>query len=70
MFNWDTDLTSKKLIVEDDLLTIRVKDGSGFKTSIGDQVRQQSPQIFTLTIGLQIRGQILLLDQVDSGKPR
>ena len=36
MFNWDTDLTSKKLTVEDDQLTIKVKEGSGFKTSIGD----------------------------------
>ena len=38
MFNWDSDLTSKKLTIDDDQLTIKVKDGSGFKTSIGDQV--------------------------------
>ena len=38
MFNWDPELSSKKLIIEDDFLTVRVKDGSGFKTSIGDQV--------------------------------
>jgi len=38
MFNWDTDKSSKKLLVDDDLLTIKVKDGSGFKTSMGDQV--------------------------------
>ena len=38
MFNWDPEQSSKKLIIEDDFLTVRVKDGSGFKTSIGDQV--------------------------------
>ena len=38
MFNWDNDMTSKKLQIEDDQLTIKVKDGSGFKTSLGDQV--------------------------------
>jgi len=38
MFNWEQELSSKKLIIEDDFLTVRVKDGSGFKTSIGDQV--------------------------------
>jgi len=36
MFNWEQELSSKKLIIEDDFLTVRVKDGSGFKTSIGD----------------------------------
>ena len=41
IFNWDTDTSSKKLSVEDDQLTIKVKDGSGFKTSIGDQVGTQ-----------------------------
>ena len=39
MFNWDNEFSSKKLTVEDDQLTIKVKDGSGFKTSVGDQVR-------------------------------
>ena len=38
MFSWDNDSSSKKLIVDDDQLTIKVKDGSGFKTSLGDQV--------------------------------
>ncbi len=38
MFNWDQDRSSKKLVIEDDQLTIKVKDGSGFKTSLGDQV--------------------------------
>ena len=38
MFNWDNDKSSKKLNIDDDYLTIRVKDGSGFKTSLGDQV--------------------------------
>ena len=36
MFNWDSELSSKKLVIEDDFLTVKVKDGSGFKTSIGD----------------------------------
>ena len=36
IFNWDAERSSKKLTVEDDSLTIKVKDGSGFKTSIGD----------------------------------
>ena len=36
MFNWDLDLSSKKLVIEEDQLTVKVKDGSGFKTSIGD----------------------------------
>ncbi len=36
MFNWDTDKSSKKLVIEDDQLTVKVKDGSGFKTSLGD----------------------------------
>ena len=38
MFNWDADTSSKKLLIEDDCLTVKVKDGSGFKTSIGDMV--------------------------------
>ena len=38
MFNWDLDLSSKKLVIEEDQLTVKVKDGSGFKTSIGDMV--------------------------------
>jgi hypothetical protein len=37
MFNWDEDCCSKKLLIdEDDQLTIKVKDGSGFKTSLGN----------------------------------
>ena len=36
MFNWDQDKSSKKLVVDEDELTIKVKDGSGFKTSVGD----------------------------------
>ena len=39
MFNWDVETSSKKLLIEDDCLTVKVKDGSGFKTSIGDMVR-------------------------------
>ncbi len=38
MFNWDTDKSSKKLSVDEDCLSVKVKDGSGFKTSLGDQV--------------------------------
>ncbi|CDW75184.1 spry domain containing protein [Stylonychia lemnae] len=38
MFAWDQDKSSKKLIIDDDQLTVKVKDGSGFKTSFGDQV--------------------------------
>ncbi len=38
MFNWDAEASSKKLLIEDDCLTVKVKDGSGFKTSIGDMV--------------------------------
>lgn len=36
MFAWDSDKSSKKLNIDDDLLTVKVKDGSGFKTSFGD----------------------------------
>ncbi len=38
MFNWDNDKSSKKLNIDDDMLTVKVKDGSGFKTSLGDAV--------------------------------
>jgi len=38
IFNWDNDKSSKKLSIEEDQLTIKVKDGSGFKTSLGDAV--------------------------------
>lgn len=38
MFNWDSEKSSKKLTVDEDELTVKVKDGSGFKTSVGDQV--------------------------------
>eukprot|EP00347_Sterkiella_histriomuscorum_P003770 403363015 len=37
MFQWDTEKSSKKLQIDEDLLTVKVKDGSGFKTSFGDQ---------------------------------
>lgn len=36
MFNWDTEKSSKKLNIDEDMLTVKVKDGSGFKTSVGD----------------------------------
>ena len=39
MFNWDTEKSSKKLSIDEDCLSVKVKDGSGFKTSMGDQVR-------------------------------
>ena len=39
MFNWDKEKSSKKLGIEEDQLTVKVKDGSGFKTSLGDTVR-------------------------------
>ena len=38
LFNWDASKSSKKLTIDDDQLTIKVKDGSGFKTSVGDTV--------------------------------
>jgi hypothetical protein len=38
MFSWDSEKSSKKLSIDEDELTIKVKDGSGFKTSVGDQV--------------------------------
>lgn len=38
MFSWDKEKSSKKLSIEDDQLTVKVKDGSGFKTSMGDTV--------------------------------
>ena len=45
MFNWDTDKSSKKLAIDEDCLSVKVKDGSGFKTSLGDQVTLR-PLIF------------------------
>ena len=60
MFNWDPEQSSKKLIIEDDFLTVRVKDGSGFKTSIGDQVSKVAPLLHLL--GFQAGWQILLPD--------
>ena len=59
MFNWDPELSSKKLIIEDDFLTVRVKDGLGFKTSIGDQV---SKVTLLHLKGFQAGWQILLPD--------
>ncbi len=38
MFGWDKERSSKKLNIDDDELLVKVKDGSGFKTSIGDTV--------------------------------
>lgn len=43
IFNWDNDRSSKKLAIDDDSLTVKVKDGSGFKTSLGDQVIHRCP---------------------------
>ena len=43
MFSWDQDRSSKKLVIDEDQLTVKVKDGSGFKTSLGDQVRLPYP---------------------------
>ncbi len=39
IFTWDKYQSSQKLAIEDDGLTIRVLDGSGFKNSIGNYVR-------------------------------
>lgn len=36
MFSWDSDRSSKKLVIDDDQITVKVKDGTGFKTSLGD----------------------------------
>jgi hypothetical protein len=36
MFSWDSDRSSKKLDIDDDMITVKVKDGTGFKTSLGD----------------------------------
>ena len=60
MFNWEPELSSKKLIIEDDFLTVRVKDGSGFKTSIGDQVSKVT--LLHLKGCFQAGWQILLPD--------
>ena len=38
MFQWDKERSSKKLIIDEDSMSIKVKDGSGFKTSFGDFV--------------------------------
>lgn len=36
VFHWDPDNSSKKLTLQEDLLTVTVKDGSGFKTTLGN----------------------------------
>ena len=38
MFNWDKEKSSSKLNLENEQLTVKVKDGTGFKTSIGSEV--------------------------------
>lgn len=37
-FEWDKKRTSNRLIIEDGGLTVRVKEGAGFKNAIGDRV--------------------------------
>jgi len=37
-FEWDKKRTSNRLIIEDSGLTVRVKEGAGFKNAIGDRV--------------------------------
>jgi hypothetical protein len=49
-------------VEEDDFLTIKVKDGSGFKTSIGDQVRLAASLKGYLILGIQSRWTILFPD--------
>lgn len=36
MFSWDSDRSSKKLDIDEDQITVKVKDGTGFKTSLAD----------------------------------
>ncbi len=67
MFDWNVDLSSKKLLIEDDCLTVKVKDGSGFKTSIGDMVLVSFSLIHEF-IGFQTRRPLLLLNQVELRK--
>lgn len=65
MFNWDSDKSSKKLSIDEDCLSIKVKDGSGFKTSLGDQVIYK---LISRCIGFQGRRKILLLSVVELGQ--
>jgi hypothetical protein len=61
MFSWDTERCSTKLIIDDDdQLTVKVKDGSGFKTSLGNKVPKYSIANSHIT-ALQSRRSILLL---------
>ena len=66
MFNWDGDKSSKKLSIDEDCLSVKVKDGSGFKTSVGDQVTFSLSSHFC--IGFQSRRAILFLGSAELGQ--
>ena len=36
LFSWDNEVSSNKLKIEEDMMTVKVMDGSGFKTTLGD----------------------------------
>lgn len=66
MFNWDGEKSSKKLLIDEDELTVKVKDGSGFKTSLGDQV---TIQVYSNCCkAFQSWGEILFLSLIKSRK--
>jgi len=70
MFNWDQERSSQKLNIDDDMLTVKVKDGSGFKTSLGDQVRLSElsaiPYLSVL-VAFHGRREVLLPAETESG---
>ena len=57
LFEWDKELTSKKLQVQEDPLRVKVIDGSGFKSTLGNANFEPGERYF-FQINV-IKGQLL-----------